>query len=97
MTARPKLDTIQVIADYRSGLSTLAIGRKYQRSHTAILYRLRRAGVALRATGAPAGNRNARRSAQPHCTAAGCAGAIHALDLCFNCYCRDRYARRKQP
>lgn len=58
--SRPRISNAQVAADYLAGMSMLAIARKYARSRTAILYRLRRYGVRSRQTGAPFGNQNAK-------------------------------------
>ena len=55
---RPKINNAQLVREYLAGASTLTLGRKYDRCHTAIMYRLRRQGVTLRAPGAPRGNTN---------------------------------------
>lgn len=55
---KPKINNAQLAQEYRAGASTLALARKYQRSPTAILYRLMRYGQPRRNHGAPAGNQN---------------------------------------
>lgn len=57
---RPPVTNAQIAAEYIAGASTLAIGRKYQRCHSAIIYRLRTYGITLRRAGAPTGNQNAK-------------------------------------
>jgi hypothetical protein len=61
MNNRPSITNAQVARDYLAGMSMRAIGVKYQRSRTAILYRLRRFGIPARYNGAPIGNTNARK------------------------------------
>lgn len=53
--------TTDLARDYAAGASLLDLERQYRMCHSAILYRLRGAGVVLRRKGAPAGNKNARR------------------------------------
>jgi hypothetical protein len=57
---KPRIDNAQLANEYRAGASTLKLGRKYQRSHVSILYRLMRHGVERRNQGAPQGNQNAK-------------------------------------
>lgn len=55
---KPKINNAQLCAEYRAGASLKALGRTYQRTHTAILYRLMRQGCPRRINGAPRGNQN---------------------------------------
>ena len=51
--------TATLIRDYTAGAGLNELARRYPLCRSAILYRLRRAGVQLRRTGAPRGNTNA--------------------------------------
>lgn len=57
---KPPIDNDQLAAEYAAGMGLRELGRKYQRSHQAILYRLHRMGVPMRVAGAPMGNKNAK-------------------------------------
>jgi hypothetical protein len=51
--------TAQLARSYLAGASLNQLARDYPLCRSAILYRLRRAGVAMRPTGAPRGNTHA--------------------------------------
>jgi hypothetical protein len=54
------IPTWQLARDYSRGAGLETLARRYPLSRTAILYRLRRAGVAMRRCGAPLGNQNGK-------------------------------------
>lgn len=56
--------TAQLARDYRAGAGLNELARRYPLCRTAILYRLRAAGVTMRRTGAARGNTNARTKAR---------------------------------
>lgn len=56
--SKPPIDNRQLCEEYRAGASLKALGQKYQRCHSAILYRLMRQGEPRRINGAPMGNQN---------------------------------------
>lgn len=55
------ITTMQLARDYRAGAGLNTLARRYPLCRTAILYRLRTAGVAMRRKGAPDGNQHARK------------------------------------
>lgn len=57
---KPAIDGATLRAEYLAGMSTRALGQKYDRNPNTILYRLRRMGVRVRPSGAPLGNQNAK-------------------------------------
>lgn len=54
------ITTLELAEAYRAGASLNDLARQYPICRSAILYRLRRAGVTMRINGAPLGNQNAR-------------------------------------
>lgn len=52
--------TAQLARDYAAGAGLNELARRYPICRSAILYRLKRAGVVLRPTGAPRGNNHAK-------------------------------------
>ncbi len=55
---RPSINNDQLAHEYRAGATLKELAHKYQRTHSAILYRLMRYGQARRINGAPLGNQN---------------------------------------